>query len=87
LRIFTTPEKSNGFSRGLNPRTGVPEGSMLTARPPKPSYLQVDKLNNQVDFLSRQLKLKEIGESGLKRRKIRVKQEERINNTTIVRRR
>jgi hypothetical protein len=28
LRIFTTPEKSNGFGRGLNPRTRVPEASM-----------------------------------------------------------
>ena len=38
LRIFTF-EKSNGF--GLNQQTWVPEASMLTTRPPKPSILYV----------------------------------------------
>ena len=36
LRIFTS-EKSNGFAPGLNSQTWVPEASMLTTRPPKPS--------------------------------------------------
>jgi hypothetical protein len=35
LRIFSA-EKSDKFGRGLNPRTWVPEASMLTTRPPKP---------------------------------------------------
>ena len=36
LRI-STAEKSNG----LNPQTWVPEASMLTTRPPKPSNISV----------------------------------------------
>jgi hypothetical protein len=35
LRIFT-PEKIRRLRPSLNPRTWVPEGSMLTTRPPKP---------------------------------------------------
>ena len=36
LRIFT-PEKIQRLRPGLNPQTWVPEASMLTTRPPKPS--------------------------------------------------
>ena len=36
LRIFT-PVKIQRFRPGLNPRTWVPEASMLTTRPPKSS--------------------------------------------------
>jgi hypothetical protein len=36
LWIFQLPEKSSDFSRGTNPRTRVPEASMLTTTPPKP---------------------------------------------------
>ena len=36
LRIFT-PEKIQRLRPGLNPQAWVPEGSMLTTRPPKPS--------------------------------------------------
>ena len=36
LRIFT-PVKIQRLRPGLNPQTWVPEASMLTARPPKPS--------------------------------------------------
>ena len=43
--------------------------------------LQTDELKGQADLLSWQLKSKETEEFGLKRRKINVKQEERINNT------
>ena len=38
LRIFT-PIKIQWLRLGLNPRTWVPEASMLTTRPPKPSCL------------------------------------------------
>ena len=37
LRIFT-PVKIQRLRPGLNPQTWVPEASMLTTRPPKPSY-------------------------------------------------
>ena len=37
LRIFT-PVKIQRLQPGLNPRTWVPEASMLTTRPPKPSF-------------------------------------------------
>ena len=36
LRIFT-PVKNQRLRPGLNPQTWVPEASMLTTRPPKPS--------------------------------------------------
>ena len=36
LRIFTS-EKIQLLRPGLNPQTWVPEASMLTTRPPKPS--------------------------------------------------
>ena len=36
LRIFT-PVKIQWLRLGLNPQTWVPEASMLTTRPPKPS--------------------------------------------------
>ena len=36
LRIFT-PAKTQWLRSGLNPQTWVPEASMLTTRPPKPS--------------------------------------------------
>ena len=36
LRIFT-PLKIQRLRPGLNPQTWVPEASMLTTRPPKPS--------------------------------------------------
>ena len=36
LRIFT-PVKIQRLRPGLNPQTWVPEDSMLTTRPPKPS--------------------------------------------------
>ena len=36
LRIFT-PVKIQRLRPGLNPQTWVPEASMLTTRPPKPS--------------------------------------------------
>ena len=36
LRIFT-PVKIQRLRPGLNPQTWVPDGSMLTTRPPKPS--------------------------------------------------
>ena len=36
LRIFT-PKKIQRLRTGLNPQTWVPEASMLTTRPPKPS--------------------------------------------------
>ena len=40
LRIFT-PVKFQRLRPGLNPRSWVPEASMLTTRPPKPSsYMQ-----------------------------------------------
>ena len=39
LRIFT-PVKIQRLRPGLNPRTRVPEASMLTTRPPKPSLLE-----------------------------------------------
>ena len=38
LRIFT-PVKIQRLRSGLNPRTWVPEASMLTTRPPIPSSL------------------------------------------------
>ena len=38
LRIFTTV-KIQRLRLGLNPQTWVPEASMLTTRPPKPSNL------------------------------------------------
>ena len=38
LRIFT-PVKIQRLRPGLNPRPWVPEASMLTTRPPKPSIL------------------------------------------------
>ena len=44
LRIFT-PVKIQRLRPGLNPRTWVPEASMLTARPPKPS--KVLKIKNK----------------------------------------
>ena len=37
LRIFM-PVKIQRLRPGLNPQTWVPEASMLTTRPPKPSY-------------------------------------------------
>ena len=40
LRIFT-PVKIQRLRPGLNPQTWVPEASMLTTRPPKPSLLSV----------------------------------------------
>ena len=40
LRIFT-PAKVQRFRPGLNLQTLVPEASMLTTRPPKPSYICV----------------------------------------------
>ena len=40
LRIFT-PVKIQRLRPGLNPRTWVPEASMLTARPPKPSDISL----------------------------------------------
>ena len=39
LRIFT-PVKIQRLLPGLNPRTWLPEASMLTTRPPKPSTPQ-----------------------------------------------
>jgi hypothetical protein len=45
LRTFT-PEKSDGFRPSLNPRTWVPEASMLTARPPKPLVAEVKRIGN-----------------------------------------
>ena len=38
LRIFT-PVKIQRFRPGLNPQTWVPEASMLTTRPQKPSSM------------------------------------------------
>ena len=38
LRIFTTV-KIQRLPPGLNPQTWVPEASMLTTRPPKPSNI------------------------------------------------
>ena len=43
LRNFT-PVKIQRLRPGLNPQTWVPEASMLTTRPPKPSDLQVNML-------------------------------------------
>ena len=43
LRIYKTV-KIQRLRPGLNPRTWVPEASMLTTRPPKLSYLRVSKL-------------------------------------------
>jgi hypothetical protein len=40
LRNFS-PEKSEGFGRVLNPRTWVPEASMLTTRPVKQPYVSL----------------------------------------------
>ena len=40
LRIFT-PVKIQRLWLGLNPQTWVPEASMLTTRPPKPSEIKV----------------------------------------------
>ena len=40
LRIFT-PIKIQRLGPGLNPQTWVPGASMLTTRPPKPSYISV----------------------------------------------
>jgi hypothetical protein len=47
LRIFS-PEKSEGI--GLNPRTRVPEASILTTRPPKPqmNYRKAGKTSSVV---------------------------------------
>ena len=39
LRIFT-PVKIQRLWPGLNPQTWVPEASMLTTRPPKPSNIR-----------------------------------------------
>ena len=36
------PEKSNDNNPGLNPRTRLPESSMLTTRPPKPSLVALN---------------------------------------------
>ena len=45
LRIFT-PVKIQRLLPGLNPQTWVPQASMLTTRPPKPSnYKQKFKRN------------------------------------------
>ena len=50
LRIFT-PVKIQRLRPGLNPQTWVPEASMLTTRPPKPSRWEVTaekrKLHNE----------------------------------------
>jgi hypothetical protein len=40
LRIFT-PEKIQRPRPGLNPRTRIPEASLLTTRPPKPLHICV----------------------------------------------
>ena len=48
MRIFT-PVKIQRLRSGLNPETWVPEASMLTTRPPKPSYLvcKYNHINNR----------------------------------------
>jgi len=38
---FSDARKIQRLRPGLNPRTRVPEASMLTTRPPKPSYATV----------------------------------------------
>ena len=43
LRIFT-PVKIQRVQPGLNPQTWVPEASMLTTRPPKPSIFVIRSL-------------------------------------------
>ena len=44
-RIFLEmPEKSKYFGRGWTRELGVPEASMLTARPLKPSYIHTEVL-------------------------------------------
>ena len=40
LRIFTSV-KVERLRPGLNPQTWVPEASMLTTRPPKPSFCYI----------------------------------------------
>jgi hypothetical protein len=42
LWIFS-PEKSDGFRPGSNPRSWVPEGSMLTTRSPKPLLMKMEQ--------------------------------------------
>ena len=42
LRIFM-PVKIHRLQLGLNPRTWVPEASLLTTRPPKPSRMWIRK--------------------------------------------
>ena len=44
LRIFT-PVKIQRLRPGLNPQTWVPEASMLTITPPKPSILSYFREN------------------------------------------
>jgi hypothetical protein len=39
---FTSPPKEGMLRPGLNPRTWVPEASMLTTRPPKPLDTQLN---------------------------------------------
>ena len=48
-RIFQMPER---LRPGLNPRTRVPEASMLTTRPPKPSLLSLCSSLNVSDQVS-----------------------------------
>ena len=45
LRIFT-PVKIQRLRLGLNTQTWVPEASMLTTRPPKPSTVHVKQTFN-----------------------------------------
>jgi hypothetical protein len=47
LWIFVSPEKIRRLQPGLNPRTRVPEASMLTTRPLKPLYQSVVKEHKQ----------------------------------------
>ena len=59
LRIFT-PVKIQRLRPGLNPQTWVPEDSILTTRPPKPSYLKVNTETYGVPYNTQRLILKQL---------------------------
>ena len=48
---FPDARKIQRLRPGLNPRTGVPVASMLTARPPKPSYMQVKQRSGCIKLM------------------------------------
>ena len=50
LRIFT-PVKIQRLRPGLNPRTWVPEASMLTTRPQKPSSASADEIKKEFIYI------------------------------------